>query len=411
MADFDYRALPEERDDDFEEMTSYAFRIEDGPPGGEDASDGSDEEDGDDPDLGHERGVFDGEELVAVCRQYYWPTTVRGREVSLAGLSAVASSPENRRRGAVAELVAGSLAEYYEEGCAFAALWPFDRAFYARYGYGTANCFATVECPVEDLAFAEEFEAGEFRPVGPDGWAALDAVYRDHSAGRNLALDRDEDWWRERVFDGHRGDPYVYGFERGGDLAGYLVYTVEEEDDDEVFWVTESAWTDEAAFLNLLRFCYYHDSQVDRVRIRGAPGGSLRDVLDYIPSPGYEDVEYDLWAGLMVRIVDVADALESIGYPTGVDDRIRIAVDDDTVERNDGTFVLDVSEGRANCEPAGPGAEAEVEVSVGTLSQAAVGYRPVDRLQYAGELSADEDALRRLGAVFPADEVFLRDFF
>jgi predicted acetyltransferase len=408
MTNFDYRPLPADRDDEFDEMTSYAFRIGDGPPG-EDGADGEDEDDG--PELGEKRGVFEGEDLVAVCRQHYWPTTVRGREVSLAGLSAVASPPENRRRGAVTDLVAGSLAEYHDEGCAFAALWPFDREFYAKYGYGTANCFATVECPVEDLAFAEAFAAGEFRPVDADEWQALDAVYRDHAAGDSLALDRDEDWWRERVLDSHLGDPFVYGFERDGDLTGYVVYNVEEENDDEVLWVTEAAWTDDGAFLNLLRFCYYHDSQVDRVRIRGKPGGSLRDVLDHIPSPDFEAVEYDLWAGLMVRIVDVERALEAIGYPEGVDDRLRIAVSDDLVDRNDGTFVLDVSDGRATCEPAAADDDPDVAASVGTLSQAAVGYRPVDRLQHTGDLTAGPGDLKRLDAVFPPDEVFLRDFF
>lgn len=406
MTQFEYRPLPADRDDDFDEMTSYAFRIQDGPP---DAEEEDDEDD--DTDLGEKRGVFEGEDLLAVCRQYYWPTTVRGQEVSLAGLSAVASPPENRRRGAVSELVAGSLAEYHDEGCAFAALWPFDRAFYAKYGYGTANCFATVECPVEDLAFSEAHETGEFRPVDAEEWAALDAVYGAHAAGDSLALDRDEDWWRERVFSTHVGDPFVYGFERDGDLGGYLVYRVTEEDDEDVLWVTEAAWTDEEAFLNLLRFCYYHDSQVDRVRIRGKPGGSLRDVIDHIPSPDYDDVEYDLWAGLMVRIVDVPRALSAIGYPEGVDDRLRIAVSDDLVDRNDGTFVLDVADGRATCEPAATDRDPDVSVSVGALSQAAVGYRPVDRLQYTGDLTADASDLARLDAAFPPGEVFLRDFF
>jgi predicted acetyltransferase len=405
MTDFEYQPLPEDLEDEYDAMLRYAFSAEDGPIDDE----GSDGDEDDGPDLGRKRGVFEGDELVAVCRQYYWPTTVRGEDLSLGGLSAVASPPENRRRGAVADMIAGSLAEYHEEGCEFAALWPFDRSFYARYGYATANCFATLEIPVEKLAFAEEYEAGGFRSVAPDEWATLDAVYEEFVSGRSLPIDRGERWWTEKVFSSHRGDPFVYGYERDGQLAGYLVYTVDEEDDETVLWATELAWRDDEAFLNLLRFAYYHDSQVDTVRFRGPSESQLRDVIDHVPDSGYENVDYQLWPGLMVRIVDVPEALESIGYPEGVDERVRIGVSDDVVKHNDGTFRLEVVDGTARCVPTDE--RPEVECSIGTLSQAAVGYRPVERLAQTGDLQASGTALDGLATLFPETAVYLGDIF
>jgi predicted acetyltransferase len=407
--DPEYRDLPEDYGEEFDRLVGYAFRPETGP---QSPAEGDGEDDGDDgPDVGQRRGVFDGDDLLAVCRQIYWPSTVRDEAIDLAGLSAVASPPENRRQGVVATMLAGSLEEYHERGCEFAALWPFRRSFYGRYGWGTANAVARLEAPVEALSFADAGErSGAFRRVGADDWAALDRVYRDHTAGVGLAIDRDEEWWRRRVFQSWGTDPYVYAVDRNGDTRGYVVYRVDDEGEGRTLEAYELAWRDRDAFRDLVRFCYYHDSQVDAVELHGRPGGGLRDLLDAVPDPNSEDVAFRVRPGPMVRVVDVPSALEVLRYPEGVDDRLSIRVSDPLAGRNDGTFVLDVAGGRGACDPA-DGESPELECSVGTLSGVAVGYRPVDRLRRTGDLGGDEGAVRALAAAFPPARVHLGTFF
>lgn len=444
-----YRPVPEDRRDEFDAMVAYAFSPTDGPPDG-----AGDEAGDDDPNLGDLRGMFDGDRLRAVCRHHYWPTTVRGATVELAGLSAVASPPESRRQGLVGRLLGASLEEYRAKGCPLAALWPFDREFYARYGWGTANARAVVTCEPEALATFDadgrtdegyghgDYDPGEFRRLDPDEWGVTDAVYREHAAGFDLSIERDEAWWRQRRFDSWSGRPHVYAVERGGDPCAYAIYEVEDGDSraDRTLTVFESAWTDDGAFRDLLRFAYYHDSQVGTVELHGRAGGRLRDL------PDCADVEFERRGGPMVRVVDVVAALEAVEFPHDETVDLTLSVSDPLVERNDGRFLLSVQEGTGRVErlgdrtPTGSGApeaaagdestaddaasvdpdpDLHVDCSVAALSELVVGYRSAPALSRVSDLrvSAREPTgvaagpVERLGALFPPRPVYLRDFF
>ena len=93
MGDLDYRPFPEERNDEFSAFMRYAFSPEEGP------YDPEEDDDDDREHLGDYRGLFDGEEPVAVCGHHDFSLRIRGRDRDAAGLSAVASPPEHRRRG------------------------------------------------------------------------------------------------------------------------------------------------------------------------------------------------------------------------------------------------------------------------------------------------------------------------
>lgn len=399
----EYRPLPEARNEEFGELLTYAFRPQAGPGGTPD-------EDELPPDMGEKRGTFEGDDLLAVCRHYFWDGRVRGESVGLAGLTAVASPPESRRRGVVGEMLVESLREYRDRDYSFAALWPFKRSFYARYGWATANEYAKLDATVDALSFAESYAEGEFRPADRDDWERLDRVYRAHADRYSLTVNRTREWWRGRVFQSYGTDPYVYLYERDGDPAGYLVYVV-DDDDGRTFRVYEAGFVDFDAFLNLVRFTYYHDSQVEDVDWYGAADGELRDLLDLVDDPG--DLEYEVHLGPMIRLVDVERALEAIPYPGSVDRRVVIDVTDEHAEWNDGRFVLDVSGGSADCRRVdSSAADPDVSVDVGTLSQLAVGYRSVDALSRVGSLAvADEETATDLAAAFPTADSFLRDGF
>lgn len=421
--DAEYRPVSADEDEEFRDLLRYAFRPAEGPR--DPSEDGG-------SDLGENRGMYVGDDLRAACRHHFWETTVRDATVDLAGLSAVASPPESRRKGLVAAMLAESLAEYRDRGCEFAALWPFDRSFYDRYGWGSANARAVVSCAPAELSAldegdgsgygAGEYDPGEFRRLDADDWALADEVYRDHAARYDLSIDRSEDWWRERTFDGWSTTPFVYGVERAGELVGYLRYEVDDGAgrDDRTLVVHESAWRDDDAFRDLLRFAYYHDSQVGEVEFRGVAGGHLRDLLDVV------DADHEVRGGPMVRVVDVERALSAVRYPENVTSEVSLAVRDSVVPANDGRFRLSVADGTGTVERldgasggndvSDGAADVVVGCSVAALSELVVGYRAVGALSRVSNLAVtadadDETALVRLGRVFPPRAVFLRDFF
>lgn len=394
----EYRPVPDDRAAAFEETLRYAFAPEEGPP------DDDEDDVAADASAVVRRGLFDGEDLQCACKHRSFGLRIRGEFRDAAGLSAVATPPEHRRKGLVRRLLSESLREYRERGDLLSALWPFDRGFYGQFGWATANRYATYEMPPESLAFAAEAASGEHRPLDPDDWAAADRVYDAHAASFALAMDRTENWWRTRVFDSAWGDaPYAYGWERDGRLAGYLVYRVSDDGDGTTLSVGEFAHADREARLNLLSFLYNHDSQVETVKLHRP---ATTDLLDVVDDPAEVDCEIGL--GPMVRVVDVAETLSALSYPA--DGALALAVSDPLAEWNDGTFELAVEDGAATCRSTD--APADVELGVGALSQLVVGYRSVDALSAAGELdAASADARRTLAALFPERDVFLREFF
>jgi predicted acetyltransferase len=395
----EYRPIPKERLDEFEALWSYAYRQLD------------DHVAPDDTDrrieparVGERRGVFDGDELVAICRHHFLRATVRDTTRPIGCLASVATPPEHRRKGYVRTLIESFLEEYRDQDVPLSALWAFDYPFYERYGWELANQHAVRECPPEALSSTTEHTDGEFVRLGPDEYERLAGVLADHGAPYALSIERTEEWWRERTFRSRGADPNVYGWESDGELRGYLVYTI-ESDDDAILDVSEIAFDDPTAYLQLLRFLAVHRSQVDRIRLRGPVDDPLVDLVD---DPAA--VETTVHPGASIRLVDVEPVLEGIEYPEHAAGSLVLGVDDPIADWNDEAFRLDVDGGSASVEVTTDAPDATL--GIGALSQLVVGYRTAGGLADAGELTVDDRETRTLlDTAFPPGEVFLREEF
>jgi len=401
----DYRPLPDDRMDQFQEYLQYAFNPQEGPNA---------EQDRDPTDQpGDARGLFDGDDLLAVCRHHWFRVGLRGRSHEMPGLSAVASPPEHRRQGNVARLLERSLDEYRERGDYLTALWAFKYPFYERQGWGLATKWTEFECPPEALGFAREAarslgddSLGSFRRVAADGYADLDPVLAAHNERFELSMDRTEAWWRTRVFESWQTDPYVYAWENGGDTRGYVVYRIDDDTDGEGkrLVAAELAYADREARLNLLRFLANHDSQVETVALYGPRDARL---LDEVEDPA--DVDCEVKPGPMVRLVDVPAAIEALDYPDA-DGEFVLDVADPLADWNDRRFRVAVADGRATCAPTD--ADPDATVGVPALSQLYVGYHSVSDAETLGDLEVRTPAAREaLVAMYPPRNVFLREGF
>lgn len=382
-------------DERFRRILRYAFRPEAGP--------------GDPAERARlsptPRGLFEGDDLVAVCGFFTFRAQLRGDMRRVGGVAAVATPPEHRRRGHVRRLLSELSREFGEDSTSFSVLWPFDRAFYRQFGWATCNRYRTIEAPPSQLRTAAADPAGQFRRVEADDWTDLVDVNRTHGGGYQLHIERREAWWRGRVFIRWDTDPYVYCWEREGEPAGYVVFTVETNDDGRLLQVRELAYRDQGAYRQLLRFLANHDTQVEAVRIYG-PAADPPRLLDLVRTP--EAVTYELHAGPMLRVEDVAGGLSTLAYPD-VDVDIRFELTDPLVDENGGTYRLSVDAGDGHCHPVD--ATPDVTLDVGALAQLCVGYRSATELATAGDMSGSEADQEALDRAFPPAEVFLRERF
>lgn len=397
----EYRPIPETRRDERTAITSYAFDAGSGPY---DPDATTDERRRRMWSFGERRGMFEGDDLLACCTHIEFTVRLRGEWVPMAGLSGVASAPGHRRRGVVGEMIAESLAEYRERGWPIAALRPFEYDFYARYGWKTGCRYRTATVEPSALSVAAAAVSGTFRRVEPDEYAVLKPVFEAWLGGVTLATRRSDDWWRDRVFQSYESELFCYAWEREGDPRGYLIYRIRDGDDGRELRVHEMAHADHEAYLNLLRFCYNHDSQVSRVELSGYAHDRLLDVVT-----DRDAIEVGVAAGQMVRIVDVPTALEAAPY--GVDSAaLTIAVTDAHAAWNDATFAVRVEEGEATVKETD--ADPDASIDIGTLSQLLVGYLSVERARTVGGLDVrTSDAADTLCELFPDGDVFLPESF
>jgi predicted acetyltransferase len=396
-----YRALPDDREEQFRDYVAYAFSLEDGPP---------DEHERElDEKPGEERALFDEGEMRCVCTHHWFRTHLRGQQFEMPGLSAVASPPEHRRKGYVTRLLAESLAEYRDRNDFLTALWPFEYPFYQREGWALANKWTQYECDPDALGFARDhpLAGGEFHRLEADDSDRLDPVLAADRVGYELRVERTEDWWRERIFTSWRGDPYVYGWKKDGEIRGYVVYRVQNEDSGKRLEITEFAAADREGRTNLLRFLANHDSQVERVTIYGPEQTGLLDMVD---DPA--DIDCEIKPGPMVRLVDVPAGFEALEYPTDLDAEFALSVSDPLADWNDRTFRVVVDDGRATCEPTAESAAPDATASVNALSQIFVGYHSVADAEALTDLEIRNSSARdALAAMFPERDVLLGENF
>ena len=392
------RRVPESDFDRYRRLIEYAFSPEDGP--------GLDDQP---PNRIADRyGLYENDRLLATGAVYELDIRLRGTWTTIGGIAAVSSLPEHRRSGNVERLLAGLLSESREREFGFAALWPFEHAFYRQFGWAITNRYTTYELPPEQLAAAGTTACGTYERVGPDDWERLEPVQRAHAKGTTLSMGRSEQWWRDRTF----GDdpPWAYGWRDGDDLRGYVTYAFESKDCGTVIDVEDFSAADRKARDHLLGLLGTHDSQVDHVELTLAEEAAL---LDRVRDPGA--VSCSIHAGPMLRVSDPRLALEPCPYPDGVSARVVFEVTDPISDDQlsdqigvDSRIELTVEDGAGTCEPTQ--ADPDATVDVGTLAQLLVGYRPVADVQERGLDCGDETAAT-LKTLFPKERVQLREFF
>lgn len=392
----DYVELGPDHDDEFRALLQEAFAPQRGPydPDSEDR-----------PILGERRGLVDpAGELLVVCAHQHFEGGIRGRDRPIAGMSLVACPPEHRRQGYARELMAESLIEHRDQGQYLSILWPFSRPFYRRLGWGNASRRAELSGPVEQFRLGDGDAGGRMRRLGADDWAAIDEVYEAVRQGDDLSCRRPERWWRERLLTGWEDEPFVYGWEHGGDLRGYVIYGVADRDDGRRLGLHDYGAVDVEAERALFEFLADHDSQVDSVHLHCDPSIPL---LDRVEAAG--ELEAEIHPAVMARLVDVADAFRWLAPPEDREVAFTLAVDDDLAPWNDRSFAV-VADDEVRVTPdeeRGP----TVETDVATLSSVFVGYRSVDRARRTGALTGADEAVGALGALCPPRDTYMRNNF
>lgn len=328
-------------------------------------------------------------------------TRIQGKTFAMGGIAGVATWPEYRRGGLVAQLLTNALRVMRDKGQTISFLHPFQFAFYRKYGWETYTDYKIYEIP-----------SGLLPKVGPQpgrilrivqDFPLLGSIYEKYASRYNGALVRDESWWRERIFANKQGTVAVY-YDTEGQPAGYVFYQVKER----VLRVHEFVSLHHEARMGMWRFLADHDSMIDKLIVNAPSDDRLPFLLDN-PRVKQELVPY-----FMARIVDAASFLEKYPFASGTESTLLLDVSDAHAEWNNRMFEVKIDESGTARVADDSGTTVDwplVQCDIQTLSTMLMGYQRPGFLREIGRLHCKPEMVERLERLIPVRQTYLPDFF
>jgi predicted acetyltransferase len=339
-----------------------------------------------------------GERVVAGLIEVPMGQFFGGRSVSCLGLAGVGVAPEARGQKVALSLVLETLRGARRRGVLLSALYPATLTLYRAAGYELAGSRYRASALLRDLRTVR----GELdvTPLEPSDAGAVEALYRRIASTRPGYLDRGPYVWR-RLREPRREARQGFAVRGGGGLEGYAYLSQGGPDVERELIVHDLVCQTSGALQRLTSFFADHRSTIKSLVVRG---GAVEPLFFSAPERGFRVEVGESW---MLRVLDVAGALEARGYPP-FDASVDFELSDRTLPENSGRYRLEVVAGRARVTPGGTGAIALDERALAALYS---GYVSPAQLSHIGRLDGEPAALVRLGALLAGPPPAMADFF
>lgn len=344
-------------------------------------------------------GLFDEEELQAKLALFPFRVYLHGKILEMGGIAGVATWPENRRKGHVAQLLKHALQEMKNQGQGLSFLHPFLVPFYRKYGWEVFAEYKRYHIQADQLPPRVEYEGKIVRDV--TDIATLDGLYQSFASRYNGTLVRDEAWWKRSVLseDGHTA---VY-YSPEGEPQGYVLY----ENKDKELICDEFVYLNENARRALLTYFANHPSE--QFKMNMVP---VDDELPFLlPEPR---VKQELVPYFMARIVDLRAFIAQYPFEANHSLSLVLQVEDSVASWNTGFWQLLISEdghGSIEALPSADHLAADISGDIQSFTAMFMGYKRPRELYLMERLAGNPIAATKLDHVIPAGQTFFMDFF
>jgi predicted acetyltransferase len=237
--------------------------------------------------------------------------------------------------------------------------------------------------------------------VDPAEHEVFHDLQRSFGQRSNGNLDRNRTIWEGKVSARHT-KPYAYVVGPESEPVGYVVFHQKEAKGGFDLHVRDMAALTPAAWRRLFTLLGDHRSLAKDVYWDG-PSADPR--LALLPDVGWRVADHELW---MLRIVDVAGALSTRGYPSGLEAELAIEIEDDVVPENAGRYRLAVHGGAGEV---GATDAAGLRLDVRALASLYTGLRTASELRDLGKLRGDDEAVAAADRIFAGPEPWMPDHF
>lgn len=330
------------------------------------------------------------------------------QRVSVGGIASVGVAPEARRRGVASALLSHLQDVARSRGAVLSMLYAFRQSFYARHGYAAVSPQLRLLVDPRSIpsAWIAEATRSPLRAANGADRRALEATYA-YAAERSTGwLERPRALWDSKLL-----SPRIHGIllPRSGGLAGYVLleHVQAELHAATRLLVHELVVEDAAARRTLLGCLGAQADQVDELELDVTASDPLLFALEDADGRrhGTERLEHTLGtvaSGPMLRILDVAQALEARGY--GVATRV-------TVEVTGKLWDVDTRGARPRVTPVATEATADLTLDATALASVAFGALRVSDACALGLAQAAPERKAELDALFALPPFSVLDNF
>ena len=329
-------------------------------------------------------GAFtdDGKMMAQIINNRF-EAQMDGHLIPNGGIGAVSTLPEYRNSGAIRAIFSALLPEARRNGEVISTLYPFNHAFYRKFGYETVrwrNDYEFEPGVLSEYRFsgsAELWEPG--KPV-----LEYTELYRRFAKGFNLAIHRDD----TRMLNDHmKGEYYKDRQDIRHDPAAILS-------------VKDLAWDGKEGLYAILGFLARFTADYGTIQMF-LP--SCLELLSVIQGPRVYDIQQTARQDYMILPVNVEKLLEVMKKPENCSFMIRVQGDRQIRENNgtwevSGTRVLPTDKA------------SDLTVSIQALGQMAAGCVSLEEAAYRPDvtISGNADTLRN---VFVRKPILVEDHF
>ena len=347
--------------------------------------------------------IADGGRFAATGNLFSCTLTVPGGDLAVGAVSWIAVQPTHRRRGLLTRLMHHMLRTMHDEGEAVAGLWASEFPIYGRFGFGPTAPMATLEVrgltradaqgpPPEGIALVQGEGVGAailpawhaVRAVRP---AAMDPLREEFRVAMWYDPEDDRDGWTQfnaAILPGARG---AVIYRQKPDEDGWLP--------DGKIKVELMLAPDGQAEAELWRFLLGLDLMTTMTSDNVSPDIVLPHLLGNPRRVSLRAID-----GMWLRLIRLAEVLPARTF--SCDDGLVLAVRDEVLPENDGTWLLDAGPGGATCERTTR--EPDLTLDTSTLAAVWLGGNRATTLARAGAIQQ-----HTAGALLRADRLFLTD--
>ena len=321
------------------------------------------------------------------------------RCVPMVGIASVCVAPEYRGQGIATQLMQAMLNELCDRGTPISALYPAVPKFYRSMGYDAAGTRYGWQVNTSDLELQPP-SLPIHRLTSPSA-DSLRSLQQRHAQFHNGHLDRHAALWYI-ILESPDPSPLVYQFGAPDTPEGYVVFQQRRQNSDTIISIRDWVLTTPAALQTFWAFMASHRSQISQIRWNSG-------LIDWLSTPLIDQVACpmggDRW---MLRIIDVAKALEARGYPIHCTAKLHLTVTDDRLPHNTDTFCLSVNHGQGTVpRQSGQG----LTLDIGALASLYSGFLSPAQLSWMGKLDGSTAARAIATQLFMNSSPWMPDFF